>query len=151
MKNNYSGETTLQEFIRGQDVTVSAYGNSRPVVLPPWRLSLGSGDRFATERIKFSSIVRKKLGIRAYQYTGTAQKELLTSARKLFAAFDLSGYARMDFRVTDEGLAYFIDVNANPNLARNEDFACAARARGLNYPDLIKEIVRLAQNYKPRI
>jgi D-alanine-D-alanine ligase len=151
MRKKYPGEIALQEFVHGEDVTVSLYGNAKAVALAPWRLSLGSGDAFATERIKFNSEMRRRHGIRAYRYEGPAAAELAESARRLYSAFELSGYARLDFRVAPSGEAYFIDVNANPNLAKDEDFACAARFAKLEYPALIEETLRLARNYRPKI
>jgi D-alanine-D-alanine ligase len=110
------------------------------VALAPWRLNLGGGDAFATERIKFNPGMRRRRGIRAFRYTGPAAAKLVEDAKKLYSAFELSGYARLDFRVSPSGEAYFIDVNANPNLAKDEDFACAARFAKMEYPALIEEI-----------
>jgi D-alanine-D-alanine ligase len=151
MRRKYPGELTVQEFIPGEDVTVSVYGNKTPVALAPWRLSMGGADQFATERIKFNSRLRRKKGIRAYRYQGQCVNLLKQQARKLYVAFDLSGYARLDFRMTPNGKSFFIDVNANPNIAAGEDFASAARFSKFAYVDLIEEIVRLARNYKPRV
>ena len=151
MKARFPGQTMAQEFIKGLDVTVSVYGNSRAKVLPAWNLNLRGGDNFATERIKFSPKTRRSRGIRAFRYAGPALRELNDSARKLYAEFDLSGYARMDFRVDEYGHAFFIDVNANPNLAIDEDFARAAKSVGLNYPELLDTVMKLALNYRPRI
>ncbi len=151
MLKKYPGEIAIQEFVPGEDVTVSVYGNARPVALPPWRLSMGHADAFATERVKFNPETRRRRGIRAYRYVGPEAGALMTRAKKLYAAFDLSGYARLDFRLTPEGRAYFIDVNANPNLAHDEDFARAAGHSGLKFPDLLKKILTLARDYKPRV
>lgn len=151
MARKFPGQMVVQEFVRGTDVSVSVYGNSKVVVLPPWKLNLGNANSFATERIKFSAKARRLRGVRAYRYSGPAKTQLISSARKLYAAFDLSGYARMDFRVSEGGQAYFIDVNANPNLARDEDFARAAKVEGLAYPELIDKILKLGLDYQPRI
>lgn len=151
MQKKFPGELTVQEFVRGEDVTVSVLGNGKLSVFEPWRLEMGGSDNFATERIKFNPALRRRRGIRAYRYRGEAAERLIGAARRLYVAFDLSGYARLDFRVDEDGRAYFIDVNANPNLAKNEDFATAARFAKIKYPELISEILRLARVYKPRI
>jgi len=151
MMGKYAGEIAVQEFVRGEDVTVSVYGNAVPVALAPWKLSMGDADGFATERIKFNPAMRRRNGIRASRYLGSAAEQLRKDARKLYSAFDLSGYARLDFRVTPEGIAYFIDVNANPNLAKDEDFSRAAKFAKLDYPILIEKILTLALCYEPKI
>jgi D-alanine-D-alanine ligase len=137
--------------VSGRDVTVSVMGNGTPRAFRPWQLRLRNGNHFATERIKFSAKTRRKSGIRAVRYSGRLDSELRSTAVRLYKALDLSGYARLDFRVNETGQAYFIDANANPNLARDEDFACSARLAGLNYEDLIREILKLAVSYGPRV
>jgi len=51
-------------------------------------------------------------------------------SRRIYRALGLSGYARMDFRVTDAGEVYVLEANANPNLTATEDFAESAAQRG---------------------
>jgi D-alanine-D-alanine ligase len=41
----------------------------------------------------------------------------------------MTGYARIDFRVGEDGVPFVLEANANPNLEREEDFADAALAR----------------------
>ena len=48
----------------------------------------------------------------------------------------------------NEGL---IDINANPNLAKIEDFAASLRLMGWNYIEVLDEIMRLGLSYKPNI
>ncbi|NOT29810.1 MAG: D-alanine--D-alanine ligase, partial [Planctomycetes bacterium] len=55
----------------------------------------------------------------------------------------LSGYARIDLRLTPAGRLSVLESNPNPELARGEDFAEAARAAGLGYPRLIQRLLGL--------
>lgn len=151
MKKKFPGELVVQEFVPGEDVTVSVFGNEKLVALEPWRLNLRDAESFATERIKFSAKSRAKKGIRAYRYTRDNALELKKRACELYTAFDLSGYARFDFRVNPNGTPFFIDVNANPNLARGEDFSSAAEFADLSYPELIQTLLKLGRNYSPKV
>ncbi len=64
-------------------------------------------------------------------------------------ALGLSGYARVDFRVGDNGKVYVLEANANPCLAPDAGFAAAAAEAGLTYDDIISSIVDVAvQNSK---
>ncbi len=144
------GEVLIQEFIPGEDVSVAIMGNEKARVFPPWTLRLSSPQRFATERVKFSAVLRRKNGIRAIRYRGGAARTASREARRLFRLMDLNGYARFDFRVSAER-AYIVDVNANPNLARGEDFASSARAAGLEYEELLVSLLKLAKSYRPKI
>ena len=59
----------------------------------------------------------------------------------------LSGYARIDLRLSDAGSIYVIEANPNPQLARDEDFAESARAAGLSYERLIQHILGLGMRW----
>lgn len=150
LRRRMKGEVLIQEFIPGQDVSVAVLGNEKLQVFPPWTLKLGSESGFATERIKFSAILRRRNGIRALRYRGDAGKPAQEAALKLFHAMDLNGYARFDFRVCGDR-SYIVDVNANPNIAKSEDFACSARAFGVEYDQLIVKFLNLAKAYRPKI
>jgi catechol 2,3-dioxygenase-like lactoylglutathione lyase family enzyme len=52
-----------------------------------------------------------------------------------------------DQGVKADGSLYALEANANPHLARDEDFACAAAAAGRDYPALLDSIVKLGLTY----
>lgn len=149
MKSCMGSEVLAQEFVAGREVSVSLWGNQTPVALPPWELHLPSLDSVATSKVKFESGYRKAKGIRARRYKGAASESMKMMAAKLYGALDMNGYARFDFRVCPRRGPFLIDVNANPNLARDEDFACSARATGWTYLDVIRRILALAVGYSP--
>jgi D-alanine-D-alanine ligase len=70
-------------------------------------------------------------------------------ARRVYRVLGLSGYARLDLRMTDEGRIYVIEANATPDITYDEDFAESAEAAGIPYPKLLERILRLAADYKP--
>jgi D-alanine-D-alanine ligase len=61
-------------------------------------------------------------------------------ARKCWQLFDLSGYARVDFRVDSEGRPWILEVNANPCLSLDAGFAAALSEAGISYDDAIRRI-----------
>ena len=60
----------------------------------------------------------------------------------------MSGYARMDFRVTPAGELYVLEANPNPNLTADEDFAQAALVAGIAYPEMLDRIIALGLSYQ---
>ncbi|HTE05165.1 MAG TPA: D-alanine--D-alanine ligase, partial [Planctomycetota bacterium] len=64
-------------------------------------------------------------------------------------ALGLSGYARLDLRLTADGQVHVIEANPNPNLEAAEDFAASAKAAGLAYPKLIQRILKLGLDWHP--
>ena len=65
----------------------------------------------------------------------------------MYRALRLSGYARMDFRVRDDGTVFALEANANPNISREEDFAQSALAAGSDYAALLTRILSLGLSY----
>jgi len=66
---------------------------------------------------------------------------LLGMSRACWEAFDLRGYARVDFRVDAAGRPYVLEVNANPCLSPDAGFVAAAARAGLSVEDIIQRIV----------
>jgi D-alanine-D-alanine ligase len=64
-------------------------------------------------------------------------------SKQIYRILELSGYARIDYRLDAHGQLYFLDANPNPDICEGEEFASAARAGGVAYPDLIQRIVNL--------
>ena len=64
-------------------------------------------------------------------------------AKRICRTLALDGYARIDFRLTAEGVPYFLEANPNPEIAQREEFAQAAEYDGLKYPDLLNRILAL--------
>ena len=54
---------------------------------------------------------------------------------------DLRGYARIDFRLDEEGNPFVLEVNANPCLAANAGFMAAAAKAGLRPADIVGRIL----------
>ena len=60
----------------------------------------------------------------------------------------MSGYARMDFRLTDKGEVFLLEANPNPNLSYGEDLAESAEMIGINYESLLSRIIDLGLCYE---
>jgi D-alanine-D-alanine ligase len=62
----------------------------------------------------------------------------------------LSGYARIDLRLADDGRIVVLEANPNPQLAKGEDFADAAAKAGIAYESLLERIMTLGLFWEPR-
>jgi D-alanine-D-alanine ligase len=67
--------------------------------------------------------------------------ELEALARRCWAAFDLHGYARVDFRVDNDGQPWILEVNANPCLSPDAGFAAALQQADLSFTDAVERII----------
>jgi len=66
---------------------------------------------------------------------------LQSLALRCWDLFDLSGYARVDFRVDAQNQPWVLEINANPCLAPDAGFAAALAQAGISYDRAIARIV----------
>ena len=145
----------VEQFIDGRELYVGVIGNERLDVFPVWEMSFaGMSDnrwRIATERVKWSTRYQKANGIMtdAAVLDEAMVARISNIAKRSYRALDLSGYARIDIRLDDEGRPYVLEANPNPNLAYGEDFAESAEKMGVSYEALLDRIIRLGLRWEP--
>ena len=139
-----------EQYIEGRELYVSVLGNERLRVLPVWELkfkNLGQGARpIATEKVKHDTSYQERAGIEdgpAKDLAPELYARIQRTAKRIYRALDLDGYARIDFRLSADGVPYFIEANPNPEIAKSQEFATAAKRDGLAYPDLLHRILAL--------
>ena len=60
-------------------------------------------------------------------------------------ALKLGGYSRVDFRLTPEGEIFCLEVNTLPGMTATSLLPQAARAAGIDFPELCERICRIAR------
>lgn len=156
MHQQIGGDVVAEQYIEGRELYVGIVGNHRPHAFPIWEMQFGNwpenAPKIATDKVKFNSAYQKKRGIRTARATDIP-KGLATKIRRAcldtYRALDLSGYARIDVRLTGEGHFYVLEANPNPQLAFGEDFAESAELDGLSYEELLQKILNLGLRYRP--
>jgi D-alanine-D-alanine ligase len=145
----------VEQFIDGRELYVGVIGNERLDVFPVWEMSFaGMADnrwKIATERVKWSTRYQKTHGIMtdAAVLDEAMVERISHIAKRTYRALDLSGYARIDLRLDEEGRPYVLEANPNPNLAYGEDFAESAEKAGVSYEALLDRIIRLGIRWEP--
>lgn len=148
-------DVLVEEYIEGRELYVGIVGNERLTRLPVWEMEFGSmpanQSAIATRKVKWDRAYQKKYGIvtaAAENLPAGVEAQLDRLSRRIFRALNLSGYARMDFRVRADGSVFALEANANPNLARLEDFAQSAAAAGTKYDAILQRILSLGLAYR---
>jgi D-alanine-D-alanine ligase len=145
----------VEQFIDGRELYIGVLGNERLEVLPVWEMSFaqmpGNRWRIATERVKWNTQYQKKNGImtNAAKLEDAAVTHIQRIAKRAYRALDLNGYARVDLRMDDDGRAYVLEANPNPNLAYGEDFAESAEVNDVSYEKLLERIIMLGLRWEP--
>ena len=155
MHEQIGSDALVEEYIEGRELYVGVLGNERLTRLPVWEMRFGSMPAtlaaIATRKVKWDRAYQKR-----YEITTRAAEELPPPllqkldrlSRRIYRALHLSGYARIDFRMREDGSIFMLEANANPNLTGDEDFAESARAAGMAYPELLERIMTLGCGYR---
>jgi D-alanine-D-alanine ligase len=77
------------------------------------------------------------------------KEEFERLSKRIYRILDLSGYARIDYRLAESGRIYALEANPNPQIARDEDFADSAEHCCVKYKDLLQKIMTLGMSYDP--
>ena len=102
--------------------------------------------RLATYKVKWDPKYRERWGI-DYGFAtnlqdGLAQR-IVALCKRIYRVLDLSGYARIDLRMTADGELYVLEANPNPGIARDEDSTLSAKKAGIGYKEFIQTLLQL--------
>ena len=144
-----------EEFIEGREIYVGVMGNQKLQSFTPWELvmeNLPEGTaNIATGKVKWDVEYQKKIGLvtRPAKLEAPVKADFERLSKRIYRILGLSGYARIDYRLTPDGQMYVLEVNPNPQIAHNEDFADSAEHSGLKYEPLLQKILTLGMSYDP--
>ncbi len=156
MHEQIGGHAVAEQFIPGRELYIGVIGNRALRAFPIWEMQFtkwpDDTPKIATGQVKFNSTYQKKRGIktcRAPEIPPPLARKIKRACLEAYRALDLSGYARIDVRLTPEGKFYILEANPNPQLAFGEDFAESAEHEGFSYDELLQKILKLGLAYRP--
>ena len=142
-----------EQYIEGREIYVGVIGNRKLQTYTPWELminNLPEGSlNIATGRLKWNPDYQKKVGLvtKPADLSPELQRKILLLSKRIYRHLCLSGYARLDYRVTRDEECYLLEANPNPQIAKNEDFSDSAAHCGVSYPQLLHKIITLGLSY----
>jgi len=150
ISQNYGGKALVERFIDGREFNVTVVGNSELGVLPISEIVYGMpvgkpriltfASKWEPQSIDFQCT---KVICPATIHTRLRQ-EIVKTAMFTYRLVGCRGYARLDFRLNDEGQPEVIEVNPNPDISPGSGAARQAQAAGMNYNEFIEKIALLA-------
>jgi D-alanine-D-alanine ligase len=148
-------DALVEEYIEGRELYVGVMGNIRLSTLPIWEMLFtkmpDGAAHIATAKVKWDHDYQARNGIttRAAKELPTGLEEYLPRlCKRIYRLLSLSGYARLDFRLKEDGRVYLLEANPNPNIAYGEDFAESANLGGMGFEELLQRIVNLGFRYR---
>lgn len=139
LKNDH--RVMVEKFISGREITVSVLGNDDPVALPVIEIVPGEGYEFFDYNAKYLPGASKEICpaeidpalARAAQQYGVAAHKVL----------QLSGYSRTDMIIGSDSGLYVLETNTIPGMTETSLFPQAAKAFGLDYPQVLDRLIEL--------
>lgn len=148
----YHQPVMVEEFIAGDEVTVGILGNRPPRVLGIMHIV----PRQSNPDFVYSLEVKRDWA-RLVDYECPAQfktdilERITDFSLKAFVVLGCRDFARLDFRVTPEGIPYFIEINPLAGLnPRSSDLCIMAGKAGYTYEALISGIFNAAMERYPQ-
>jgi D-alanine-D-alanine ligase len=139
-------DVLVQRFVDGREVNVGIVGK---LVLPIAEIDFREMPkgmwRIVSFRSKWETGCDEDLGARATCPADVSARQQAELERVALTAWRLvggDGYGRCDFRIDRSGRPWLLEVNANPDFSPDAGLARMARAAGMDYTAMVREIVR---------
>ncbi len=137
----YGDEILVEEFISGRELTVAVFGNEdKAKALPIIEITTTTG--------RYDYETKYKKGASTHICPAEISDELTEKVQALaIGAFKIckcAGVARIDMMLSAENVPYVIEINSVPGMTETSLVPDAARAAGIEFPELCEKILMLA-------
>ena len=143
----YKQTMLVEEYIAGREFTVALAGNGEDTVVhPPMEIKY-----VKSMKHNIYSFNVKKNYKEYIEYICPADiapetgRKMAAAARKIYQVLECRDFARIDFRLTEKGELYFIEINPLPGLAPGySDYPMITGFMGVDYISTIESILNSA-------
>jgi D-alanine-D-alanine ligase len=149
--DRYKQPALVEEYIDGREFNVAILGNDPPRILPISEIDftelppeLPRIVSYAAKWVEDSDYYRGTKGKCPAVLPPDTEEALKDLAARAYRIIGCRDYARVDFRLSHDGRPYVLEVNPNPDLARDAGFMRSARTSGRSFEQTLAEIVALA-------
>lgn len=148
----YDDEILVEEFLSGREIELAVLENPTPYAPPrvsiAGEIRVNHPDGFYSYSAKYLESNQTDLIIPA-QLSDKLHAELKQAAADIFIRLKCRGLARVDFFVNDKTDAiYFNEINTLPGFTSISMYPKLWQATGINYPDLLDELVQIALTHQ---
>ena len=133
----YDEQVLVEQFIAGRELTVGVVGAD---LLPV--LEIRAPEGYYDYRAKYTK------GVTEYLVPAPIPEDRAQACRELagraFRALDCRAMGRVDFRMNPEGELFILEVNTIPGFTATSLMPKAAKAHGIEFPELCDRIMKMA-------
>jgi len=146
----FGGRVVVEEYVDGREFNITVLGGSEPTPLPISEINYSlppDVPRILTFAAKWdpnSLYFKGTSAVCPADIDPALRAHIEDTAVRLFRLFDCTGYARVDFRLDNEGHLKALEMNPNPDISPNSGAALQASAAGLSYARFIENILLMA-------
>jgi D-alanine-D-alanine ligase len=135
-------QALVERFIRGRELAVGLLGNGVPEAFPLVEIDLGGDpEAFQTDADKLNEPRPK---ICPADVPTEVAAEMVRLSRETFRALGLRDFARVDFRLGEEGQPYVLEINSMASLGLSGSYVRAAEVEGYDFAALVNKILEVA-------
>jgi D-alanine-D-alanine ligase len=139
LARRYDDEVMVEQFIPGRELTVGVLGDvPLPVgeIVPKHELFDYESKYTPGMSVEtFPAAIATRLARQLQEYALVAHR-----------ALKLGGYSRIDFRVSPDDDIFCLEANSLPGMTRTSLYPQAAKAAGIEFPEMCEQICKLARN-----
>ncbi len=147
----YAEDMLAEEYIEGREFTVGLLGNGDETrVFRPMEIIYKDEEPIPGGYKVYSYPVKQDYA-RYVRYECPAgitlrqEEEMIRTSKLIFRALGCRDFSRIDYRLSNDGQLYFIEINPLPGLAPNySDYPMLAEFCGVEYGSLVRSVLKAA-------
>lgn len=143
----YGPETLVEEFIEGKELTVGVLGDQ---VLPVIHIEPVSGFYDINNKYPWMSGTGKTLYHCPADLDAATTKRVQDAALAAMRAVGVEVYGRVDVMLRNDGEPFVLEINTIPGMTVSSLLPKAAKAVGIEFPQLIERIIELSLEARGR-
>jgi D-alanine-D-alanine ligase len=149
--DRYDQPAMVERVITGDEITVGIIGNASPRVFGVMRILPRQRNDYFLYTL---DVKRNYLELVDYECPAGIEEEVLRRVQiaslKAFEALGCRDFARLDFRISEAGVPYFLEINPLPGLGSHSDLVIMAEKLGWDHRQLTGAVLSAAFERYPQ-
>jgi D-alanine-D-alanine ligase len=151
LSGTYRQPVMVEEFITGDEVTVGIIGNAPPRLVGIMRIVPRKREGHFVYSLE---VKRDYLNLVDYEcppkLADEIKERIALASLKVFKVLGCRDFARLDFRISPDGVPYFLEINPLPGLGSYSDLVIMALKLGWTHQGLIQAVLEATlKRYSP--